>query len=358
MAQKQRYFCGVDFGGTAAKIGIVDEKGKLNGTERLEISSGQSYDDIFGMVAHCIRRRCRELGVSVAAIGIGSPGFIDRNEGRVLQGSENLPAFKNRSLVKYLSEDFTLPVFADNDANCAAAGELQFGIGVGYDSFVMITLGAGVGGALVLEGRVFRGTRGLAGEIGHICLDAQGPFCTCGSRGCLEQYACAAAIERSYREKIAKRGGSPRRSTPQPATPQPATSRPAASRPAASGRGKPAGRSARRSAGAATIQSITAESIFRRARAGDPSAREVVRETAWHIARVFGNLVNIFNPQACIIGGGISAAGEELLKPVQEYIADFAWPLPLAGVKIHTAALQNEAGILGAAAQCLERLED
>jgi len=320
MKQKLRYFCGVDFGGTAAKIGIVDEKGKLFGTERLEISAGQSYDDIFGMVAHTVRRRCRELDINVTAIGIGSPGFIDRNEGLVLQGSENLPAFKNRSLVKYLSEDFMLPVFADNDANCAAAGELKFGVGIGYDSFVMITLGTGVGGALVLEGRVFRGTRGLAGEIGHLCLDDQGPFCSCGSRGCFEQYASASAIERSYREKVAKRGSGVSVD--------------------------PAGK-----------RSITAETVFQRAKAGDPSAGEVVRETAGYIARVFGNLVNIFNPQACIIGGGISAAGKELLQPVREYIADFAWPLPLQGVKIHKASLQNEAGVLGAAAQCLERLE-
>jgi glucokinase len=104
-------------------------------------------------------------------------------------------------------------------------------------------------------------------------------------------------------------------------------------------------------------QPIGAEAVFQRARTGDSSAGEVVRETALHIARVFGSLVNIFNPQACIIGGGISAAGKDLLQPVQETIADFAWPLPLQGVKIHIAALQNEAGILGAAAQCLERLE-
>ena len=324
MKQKHRYFCGVDFGGTAAKVGIVDETGKLLGTERLEISAVQSYDDIFGMVAHGIRRHCRELRVEVTAIGIGSPGFIDRNEGRVLQGSENLPAFKNRSLINYLKEDFMLPVFADNDANCAAAGELQFGIGAGYDSFVMITLGAGVGGALVLEGRVFRGTRGLAGEIGHLCLDAEGPFCSCGSRGCFEQYASASAIEHSYREKITKRRGAPSQGD---------------------------------SPDLVELRSISAETVFQRAQAGDPWAGEVVRETARHIARVFGNLINIFNTEACIIGGGISAAGKELLQPVRDYIADFAWPLPLEGVKIHIAALQNEAGVLGAAAQCLERLQ-
>ncbi|MBN2551920.1 MAG: ROK family protein [Spirochaetales bacterium] len=344
MKQKQRYFCGVDFGGTSAKIGIVDEQGKLYGTERLAISAGQSYEDIFGMVAHCIRRRSRQLGANLTAIGVGSPGFIDRTEGRVIQGSENLPAFKNRSLVKYLHEDFLLPVFADNDANCAAAGELQFGVGVGYDSFVMITLGAGVGGALVLEGRVFRGTRGLAGEIGHICLDAHGPFCTCGSRGCFEQYANAAAIERSYREKIEKRRGTPGTG--------------------ARGTGAPGRRGSGRSVSGGKVSdspanggSISAESVFLRSRSGDPLAGEVVRETAWHIARVFGSLVNIFNPQACIIGGGISAAGEQLLQPVQEYIADFAWPLPLEGVKIHSAELHNDAGVLGAAAQCLDRLK-
>ena len=226
-----------------------------------------------------------------------------------------------------------LPVFADNDANCAAAGELKFGVGVGYDSFVMITLGAGVGGALVLEGRVFRGSRGLAGEIGHLCLDAQGPFCSCGSRGCFEQYASSWAIERSYREKIAKRGQAP------------------------SPEVRPAGASADPAGEKPWGQSISAETVFRRAAAGDPSAGEVVQETARHIARVFGNLINIFNPEACIIGGGISAAGKALLQPVEENMPDFAWPLPLQGIKIHIAALQNEAGVLGAAAQCLERLE-
>ncbi len=319
MKQSNRFFCGIDFGGTAAKIGIVDENGNLSATDRVEISTGDGYDDIFGKVADKIRSRCGELGVSLAGIGIGSPGFIDRSKGNVLQGSENLPVFKNRSLVKNLSDDFALPVFADNDANCAAAGELKFGIGVGYESFVMITLGAGVGGALVLDGKVFRGTRGLAGEIGHICLDAQGPFCTCGSRGCFEQYASASAIERSYLTKCGKRAIGP----VDPNAEEP----------------------------------VTAEVVFQRASEGDNYAIEVVRETGRHIARVFGNLVNVFNPEACIIGGGISAAGEELLGPVTEYIADFAWPLPLSGVKIHTAALQNEAGILGAAAQCLDRLD-
>jgi glucokinase len=319
MKQSNRYFCGIDFGGTAAKIGIVDEKGNLKATDRLEISAAEGYDDIFGKVAKKIRNRCGKLGVSLAGIGIGSPGFIDRSEGRVLQGSENLPAFKNRSLVQYLSDEFALPVFADNDANCAAAGELKFGVGVGYESFLMITLGAGVGGALVLDGRIFRGTRGLAGEIGHICLDSQGPFCTCGSRGCFEQYASASAIERSYLEKCGKRVPGLVEAT--------------------------------------GAESATAEMVFQRASQGDACAIEVVRETGRHIARVFGNLVNVFNPEACIIGGGISAAGEELLEPVTEYIADFTWPLPLSNVKIHTAALQNDAGILGAAAQCLERLE-
>lgn len=313
-----RHFCGIDFGGTAAKVGIVDQKGSLLGNERLEIAPQQDYEGIFRMVAGAIRERCRKLALSLTAIGIGSPGFIDREEGRVLQGSENLPAFRNRPLTRFLADEFAIPVFADNDANCAAAGELEFGIGARYRSFVMLTLGAGVGGAFVFDGRVFRGTRGLAGEIGHLCLDAEGPFCTCGSRGCLEQYASAPAITRAYLEKRRKRTTTLE---------------------------------------AAAEREISAREVFGRAGEGDGCAVEVVRETALAIARTFGNLVNLVNPQACIIGGGISAAGETLLAPVREHIADFAWPLPLAGVEIHTAALQNHAGILGAAAQCLERLD-
>ncbi len=310
------WLAGVDFGGTAAKVGILDQGGRLKGKRRLEINPQASYEEIFAAVAAEIRRLAQEAGVDLAAVGVGAPGFIDCREGRVLQGSENLPAFKQRSLVAYLADEFGLPVFADNDANCAAAGELKFGMGRGYRHFVMLTLGAGVGGALVVDGRIHRGSRGLAGELGHMCLDAEGPPCNCGSRGCLEQYASAPAITAAYlRERAAAVDPAPQ--------------------------GKP----------------ITPLSVFRLAASGEPCAREVVERTASRIAQALGTLVNLMDTQACLIGGGVSIAGELLLEPVRRHLPRFAWPLPLTGVQLHAAALSNDAGILGAAAQAWERLE-
>jgi len=318
--RKGLHFAGVDFGGTAAKVGLVDERGSLLERSRLEILPRQSYEEIFAEVSERIRQMSDARGVRLAAIGVGAPGFIDRQEGRVLQGSENLPALKERSLTACLaSAHGGLPVFADNDANCAAAGELKFGAGKGLSHFAMITLGAGVGGALVIDGRVYRGSRGLAGEVGHVCLDPNGPWCTCGSRGCLEQYVSAPAIAASYARKRAKRDEAFRRD-PRPAA-------------------------------------LSPEQVFERAAAGDPAAAEVIRETARYLAQAFGMLVNLLDVQACIIGGGLSAAGEQLLQPVRSCLPDFAWPLPLAGVQVLAAALRNDAGILGAAAQAWERLE-
>lgn len=310
-------FAGVDFGGTAAKVGIVDQRGTLLARSRLELDPRQSYDEIFSAVSERIRELGEARGLRLAAIGVGAPGFIDRREGRVLQGSENLPAFKGRSLTAHLAAAHRLPVFADNDGNCAAAGELKFGAGRRFSHFAMLTLGAGVGGALVIDGRVHRGSRGLAGELGHMCLDPDGPPCSCGSRGCLEQYASAPALVAGYTRRRSRRAAQDVGQTSAPPSPQ---------------------------------------EIFQRALAGDADAAEVIDETARRLAQACGTLVNLMDLQACIVGGGISAAGEQLLEPLRRHLSDFAWPLPLSGVQVLTAALHNDAGILGAAAQAWERL--
>jgi glucokinase len=321
VSEQNLYFAGVDFGGTAAKVGIVDDRGNLRQRHRIEIEPQHSYEQVFSAVSAQIEGMARAQRVQLSAIGVGSPGFIDREEGRVLQGSENLPAFKGRSLVGFLASAFDLPTFADNDANCAAAGELKFGAGRSYRHFVMLTLGAGVGGAIVIDGRVHRGSRGLAGELGHMCLDPGGPWCTCGSRGCLEQYASAPALVGAYARKRAKR--------------------------------EPPSPSGQSSAAAA----FTPQHIFEEASRGDAAATETIEEVARRIAQALGTLVNLLDTQACIIGGGMSAAGQALLAPVRRHLPDYAWPLPLQGVKLHAADLQNDAGILGAAAQAWERLE-
>ncbi len=188
-----------------------------------------------------------------------------------------------------------------------------FGAGRDFSSFVLITVGTAIGGGLVLDGKVYRGWRGFAGEIGHLCVNHDGLWCNCGSRGCLEQYASGTAMLRVYAEKLRKRGQDP-------------------------------------------DGSLTARDVVDRAKAGDPCARDTVEEAGMWIAQAFGSLLNVLDVEACIVGGGVSEAGEILLEPIRRHLPDQCWPQIGTGVVVRAAELRNDAGILGAAAQAYERL--
>jgi glucokinase len=306
---------GIDFGGTSAKIGLVDRCGRIAAKASVVMSPRETFEGIVAPVAEALRAllAAQGGGMTMATIGIGTPGFIDKREGQLVGGCNNIPALQRRSVQRYLADAFAIPAFAENDATAAAAGELAFGAGRRFSSFVMITLGTAIGGGLVFDGKVYRGSRGFAGEIGHICLNPKGFWCDCGSRGCFEQYASGTAIARIYAEKLGKRGQAP-------AAP------------------------------------VTPKEVTDRARAGDPVARDVIEETGEWIAQGLGGLLNVLNVQACIIGGGVAEAGELLLEPVRRRLPDFCWPTVAQGVEIVAAELHNDAGILGAAAQAFERV--
>lgn len=306
---------GIDFGGTSAKIGLVERTGKIRGRTLVAIDAGGTFEEIVEPVAEALRGLVAETagGDALAAIGIGTPGFIDKSEGVLVGGCENLPALQKRSVQQYLARAFGLPAFAENDATSAAAGELAFGAGRSFSSFVLITVGTAIGGGLVLDGKVFRGWRGFAGEVGHLCVSRDGLWCNCGSRGCLEQYASGTAILRIYAEKMGKRGQR-------------------------------------------TGSAVTTREVVDRAAAGDPCARDTIEEAGAWIAQAFGSLLNVLDLEACIIGGGVSEAGELLLEPVRRHLPDHCWPQVGAGVSVRAAELRNDAGILGAAAQAYERL--
>lgn len=305
---------GVDFGGTSAKVGLVGRGGEILGRDLVEIDPRADFRHIVDPVADRIRALVRRSvpGGRPLAVGLGTPGFVDSRTGVVMSGAENIPALKGNSVAAALGEALGLPAFADNDATCAAAGELCFGAGKSLRHFALVTLGTGVGGGLVLDGRVYRGSRGFAGEIGHICLDPGGLWCNCGSRGCLEQYASAPAIARIFREKLGKR----EREAWEP----------------------------------------TAKDVFQRAAQGDPEARDAVEEAARSLAQAFGTLLNVLNLEAFLIGGGVSQAGEQLCAPVRRHLPDFTWPTLARETRILTAALLNDAGLLGAAATAYDRI--
>ena len=305
---------GIDFGGTSAKIGLVEKTGRIRARAMVTMDPRESFEGIVEPVAQALRGLvAREAaGETLVTIGIGTPGFIDKKEGILVGGCNNIPALQHRSVQQYLAEAFKVPAFAENDATSAAAGELAFGAGRSYSSFVLITVGTAIGGGLVLGGKVHRGWRGFAGEIGHICVNRDGLWCNCGSRGCFEQYASGTAIARVYAEKLRKRGGEP--------------------------------------------GSVMARDVVERAREGDTSARDTLEEAGMWIAQAFGTLLNVLDLEACIVGGGVSEAGEMLLEPIRRHLPDHCWQQIGSGVKVLAAELRNDAGILGAAAQALERL--
>ena len=307
---------GIDFGGTSAKIGLVDPQGAILAKDSAALDPRDSFEGLVDTVAASLRGLLSRApaGSHLSTIGIGTPGFIDKKEGLLIGGCENIPSLQGRSVQQALEKRFSVPAFAENDATAAAAGELAFGAGRTYTNFVLITVGTAIGGGLVLDGRVYRGSRGFAAEIGHLCVVPGGLWCNCGSRGCFEQYASGTAIARIYAEKIRKRG------IPVP-------------------------------------DILTPKDVVDRAVAGDRLASDTLEEAGAWMAQAFGSILNILDLEACIVGGGVSQAGDIILEPVRRRLPDHCWAQIGEGVKVVAAELRNDAGILGAAAQALERLE-
>ncbi len=300
---------GVDFGGSSAKVGLVDREGTIRARQTVTIEAGAPFEEILAPVVKAIE--AMRAGGKLVAVGVGTPGFTD-SDGVLVGGCENIPCLRGRAVGRFLGEALGVAGFADNDATVAAAGELLFGAGRGLRHFVLATVGTAIGGGLVLDGRVYRGARGFAAEVGHVCVDPAGLWCNCGSRGCLEQYASGSAISRVYAEKTAKRG---------------------------------------------ERRALSPREVAERASAGDPLALDTFDEAGRWLAQGLGTILNVLNLQACIVGGGVSQAGEVLLGPLRRHLPDFCWPQVGEGVRVLAAGLRNEAGIAGAAAQAFERLE-
>jgi len=309
------YAIGVDFGGSSAKIGLVTRDGLVLARETAAIQSGASFETVLALVTQRLKALVAErpAGDRLVVTGIDMPGFIDKKDGIVVGGSENIPCFKNRSPQDYLARALGVPAFSENDGTAAAAGELLFGAGKQYSNFVLITLGTAIGGGLVLGGKVYRGSRGFAGEVGHICVVSNGALCSCGSKGCFEQYASGTAISRFYSERMRKRD--------------------------------------------CEVPEATPKIIAERARRGERLARETIEEAGRYIAQALGSILNLLDLEACVVGGGVADAGDILLEPVRHWLADYCWAQISQGVHVLPATLGNDAGIQGAAAQALERIE-
>jgi len=307
-----KYCIGVDLGGTFIKTGIVDENGKL--VSSIQLPTGVEANST-AVVMENIKNSITKLiesnkNLKISGIGVGVPGISDDN-GNVTIFS-NIKVFENYPMAKELNESFGVPVFVDNDANNAAIGEYLFGAAKGLKNFVVITIGTGIGGGVFINGHIYHGKIGSAGEIGHMIINADGRQCGCGNYGCWESYASAKAIVKKARSLIE--------------------------------------RGVKTSLIKYYPDEISAKVIGEEAQSGDRVAGEIFEEMCKYLGIGIANIVNIFNPEACIIGGGVSLAKVFLLEKLKFYTSLYAISYAYNEVEIKLAELGNNAGILGSAA--------
>lgn len=309
---------GIDLGGTNIKGALVDGEGAIIAKLETATRANAGPEAVAGRISGIItdlEAMANDRERRVPGIGIGVPGQSDQAQGTVIF-APNLH-WHNVPLVKYLHRITRLPIFLENDANVAALGEQWRGAGRGSVNMVMITVGTGIGGGLILNGRLYSGTNGSAGEVGHTVIDPDGPQCSCGRRGCLETLTSATAMVRMAQEAI--------------------------------DRGE--------ETDLVRVENLEAKDIFMSAEAGDKTAREIVNKAAYFLGIGLGNLINIFNPDTIVIGGGVSKAGDILFKPLRRTAMEQALDAPAAVVRIIPAELGNDAGCIGAAKLVFQAVE-
>ncbi len=296
----------VDIGGTAVKLGLVDRAGVIHARHEESVCFDQYRTPVMTTVIRASQAFLARTGAQIEGVGVSATGQIDDRAGAVIGTNGTIPGYEGAQIARDMRKALRVPVYALNDANAAALGECFAGRGRGMAHVIMVTLGTGVGGGIVLGGKVFGGARGIAGELGHFTLYQDGEPCACGKRGCLERYASTSALVRRAR--------------------------------AATGEAEMNGRI-----------------VFARAAQGDAAMQAVLDAWIADIAAGISGLVHIFNPQMVLIGGGVSAQEALLIKPLRARVLAGVMPRFAEGLRIEAAMLGNDAGMIGAARFYLDR---
>ena len=315
------YVVGVDIGGTNIVVGTVAEDGSaVHGVRSAPTHAEEGPEAVLGRIARLVQVSMAEAekaaGIprrNIVGVGIGSPGPLDRKRGMVLL-TPNL-GWRDLPLRQLVSEAVGLPATLDNDANCAIYGEWWVGAARGTRYVVGLTIGTGIGGGIVLDGRIYHGTSDVAGEFGHTTIDSTGRLCKCGNYGCLEAYASGPAIAARAAEGIAS-GADTR--LPEMV--------------------------------GGDLSRLTAQTVYEAASGGDQYALEVVRDTAKFLGIGVGNIVNIFNPDLVVIVGGVTMAGDQLFTPLRSEVKRRAFKPAVERCRIVPGVLPGTAGVVGAAA--------
>lgn len=320
---KTRYAIGIDLGGTSVKYALIDETGKFHLDGLLPSMADISAEAVIGQISKAVaevKGYAADHGIELCGAGIGTPGIVDETGRTVLGGAENIRGWENLPLADRLEEISGLPVIMGNDANMMGLGETVFGAGKGASDVVFITVGTGIGGAVVIGGKLFSGYAGRGTELGHVPLIADGEKCACGSVGCLEHYASASALVRRYRERVLAEASASGRN-PHTGSQEPGPD----------------------------LQAVDGKYIVGLYRKGDPLAVESLEEHCDFLGHGIAGFINIFSPQKVVIGGGLSQAGEFYIEMVKAAAKRYAMPECAANTGIVAARLGNRAGCLGAA---------
>jgi len=314
---------GVDLGGTYIKTALITLSGEIYHKTEVPSDSERGPDTVIENICSSIRTVLKESGKTVKdlkGIGIGSPGPLNTKTGVVLH-AVNLPGWINVPLRRRVQDTFGVPTHLENDANAAAFGEYWRGAGRGASIMVAYTLGTGVGGGVVLWGRLLRGTNDCGAELGHVTIIPDGERCSCGNYGCLEAYASASALVRRTRAKLSAGAESILQKWLADGTP------------------------------------LTAKLIDDAHRAGDEFAKNALEESGYYLGLGVANVVATLNPDIVVIGGGMAKAGDVILGAVRREVKKRVFSEAWESLRIVPAQLGNDAGVIGAAGLVLERLK-
>jgi len=298
-----RYAVGIDLGGTFVKYALVSENGDILFEDKLSIGGKALRDDILSTVSKAIGlviQKAGESNIEVIGIGFGSPGIVDG--GIVHGGADNLNGWENINLSERYSKEFGLPVLVDNDANVMGLGEAVYGAAKGCTDVIFLTVGTGIGGALIMNGQLYGGYKNRGTEMGHVTIDHKGIACNCGGRGCLEAYASTNALIGQY----ARRSGK-------------------------------------------NENEINGHYIVGKFLQGEAEAVECMQEHTDYLGHAIAGFMNTFAPQKVIIGGGISEAGQFYIDMIKKSAFSYVMPDCSRFTDIVGATLGNSAGCLGAA---------
>jgi glucokinase len=322
LASRRRSVLAIDLGGTKIIAAAVLSTGEIISRKYSLTLADEGPRPVINRLSSAVAETMAQARLKtsdIAGIGIAAAGIIDTKEG-IVTTSPNLSGWRDVPLRDIIAERLGLTTYLINDASAAALGEHRFGAGRGVDNLIYLTVSTGIGGGIIIDGELYLGADGCAGEIGHMIIETHGPQCNCGKFGCLEALASGSAMtEESVRRLNQGEKSSIIRLV--------------------DGR----------------LESITAETVSLAARKGDSLACDIVARAATYLGIGLANLVNIFNPELIVIGGGVSKMGNMLLAPARKAIREIAFKLPARTARIVRARLGSNAGIIGAAVYVFEQ---